>query len=251
MTTTQIPGDYLVERQGKTLIMVKWLELEAHRRGFKKIAATLIQAPSPENQMICICQGEVIREDDHVFIDIGDASPENVNRNIAPHFVRMAATRAKGRALRMALGIDMGTVEELHDDDDKPRAADKRTGEIRSNGTQQQQRTPTAERLASMPSPGINDLGKPKLGDRIIPKDDSLWTDKTTGIIARADRAVNLGVDIKAVLAELGITKWAGGLTLTQCDELRGRLGIEIASREPAPATDSITAIREAAGVTA
>lgn len=39
------------------------------------------------------------------FTGLGDANPRNVNARIAPHFVRMAETRALARALRAALDI--------------------------------------------------------------------------------------------------------------------------------------------------
>jgi hypothetical protein len=43
--------------------------------------------------------------DGRVFEDVGDATPKNVNRQVAPHFMRCAATRAKARALKDALDL--------------------------------------------------------------------------------------------------------------------------------------------------
>ena len=48
--------------------------------------------------------------------DMGDATPSNVTKKVAPHFRRVALTRAKSRALRDALNIDMVSVEELGED---------------------------------------------------------------------------------------------------------------------------------------
>jgi len=45
----------------------------------------------------------------------GDATPTNTNRKVAPHFRRVALTRAKARVLRDALGVDLVAVEELSD----------------------------------------------------------------------------------------------------------------------------------------
>lgn len=45
----------------------------------------------------------------------GDATPANVTRKVAPHFRRVALTRAKARVLRDALGVDLAAVEELSD----------------------------------------------------------------------------------------------------------------------------------------
>lgn len=50
------------------------------------------------------------------FTAIGDASPANVNRRIAPHAIRMAETRSIGRALRLAVDVGVVTVEELNGD---------------------------------------------------------------------------------------------------------------------------------------
>ncbi len=50
-----------------------------------------------------------------VFADAGDATKENVNKKVAPHFRRCALTRASARALRLALGVDLVAVEELAD----------------------------------------------------------------------------------------------------------------------------------------
>jgi hypothetical protein len=63
-----------------------------------------------------VCQSMARFADGRTFTDIGDASPTNVKRHLAPHFVRMAATRASARALRRALNIDAVAVEELGDE---------------------------------------------------------------------------------------------------------------------------------------
>ena len=52
-------------------------------------------------------------QDGRVFAESGDATPDNVNKKVRPHFARMALTRAKARALRDALNIGMCSLEEL------------------------------------------------------------------------------------------------------------------------------------------
>jgi hypothetical protein len=47
------------------------------------------------------------------FEESGDATPANTNKKVAPHFRRVALTRASARALRLALGVDLVAVEEL------------------------------------------------------------------------------------------------------------------------------------------
>lgn len=50
------------------------------------------------------------------FEECGDASPASVNRKVALHFRRVACTRAAARALRLALGVEVCSVEELADE---------------------------------------------------------------------------------------------------------------------------------------
>lgn len=85
----------------------------AHEKGLDYIKTTLIQAPLPENHYMAIVSAEVALKNKGVFTGIGDATPKNVNSMIAPHIVRMAETRAKGRALRDALNIAEALKEEL------------------------------------------------------------------------------------------------------------------------------------------
>jgi hypothetical protein len=47
------------------------------------------------------------------YTECGEATPDNVTKKVSPHFRRVALTRAKARALRDALNIDMVSLEEL------------------------------------------------------------------------------------------------------------------------------------------
>lgn len=88
---------------------------KAHSEGLKEIKTELLQAPLEENHFMAIVKASVMTEKG-IFEGIGDATPKNVNKMIAPHIVRMAETRAKGRALRDALNIAEALAEELGDD---------------------------------------------------------------------------------------------------------------------------------------
>lgn len=109
--------EFIVNRQGKDFVLYAGLLDQAHREGLKRINTRLLQAPSTENGNLAICYAEVETEKG-LFSGIGDASPENVGKMIAPHAVRMAETRAKARALRDAINVGVTAFEELGDIDE-------------------------------------------------------------------------------------------------------------------------------------
>ncbi|QYJ15678.1 hypothetical protein Rxycam_01504 [Rubrobacter xylanophilus DSM 9941] len=108
--------EYMIERQGKRFVLYAGLLEEAHARGLRSIETELLQAPSPENGEVAIVRA-VVRTEDGKFSGIGDASPTNVGRHIAPHLIRMAETRAKARALRDAINVGVTAYEELGDEE--------------------------------------------------------------------------------------------------------------------------------------
>lgn len=109
-------SEYTIERHGKTFVLYAGLLDEAHSRGLRSIETELLQVPNNENGQVAIARA-VIRTEEGKFSGIGDASPENVGRNIVPHIIRMAETRAKARALRDAVNVGEAAVEELSDGD--------------------------------------------------------------------------------------------------------------------------------------
>ncbi len=104
--------EYMIERQGKRFVLYAGLLDEAHVRGLRSIETELLQVPSAENGEVAIARA-VVRTEDGKFSGIGDASPQNVGRAIAPHIIRMAETRAKARALRDAINVGVTALEEL------------------------------------------------------------------------------------------------------------------------------------------
>jgi predicted amidohydrolase YtcJ len=108
--------EYMIERQGKRFVLYAGLLEEAHGRGLRSIETELLQIPKSENGEVAIVRA-VVRTEDGKFTGIGDASPENVNRTIAPHVIRMAETRAKARALRDAINVGVTAFEELGGED--------------------------------------------------------------------------------------------------------------------------------------
>ena len=108
--------EYMIERQGKRFVLYAGLLEEAHSRGLRSIETELLQVPGDENGEVAIVRA-VVRTEDGKFTGIGDASPQNVNRTIAPHVIRMAETRAKARALRDAINVGVTAFEELGGED--------------------------------------------------------------------------------------------------------------------------------------
>ena len=114
--------EFLITRSGKQYVLFAGLLDEAHSRGLRGIDTELIQVPDEANGNVAIVKATAEMEDGSHFSGIGDASPENVGRNIVPHIIRMAETRAKARALRDAVNVGATALEELSDGDDAPPA---------------------------------------------------------------------------------------------------------------------------------
>ena len=121
--------EFLITRQGKQYVLFAGLLDEAHSRGLRGIDTDLLQVPDESNGNVAIVKAIAEMEDGRRFSGIGDASPENVGRNIAPHVIRMAETRAKARALRDAVNVGATALEELSEGDDAPPAAPPRSYE--------------------------------------------------------------------------------------------------------------------------
>jgi hypothetical protein len=126
--------EYMIERQGKRFVLYAGLLEEAHSRGLRSIETELLQVPTKENGEVAIVKA-VIRTEEGKFGGIGDASPQNVNRTIAPHLIRMAETRAKARALRDAINVGVTAFEELGGEEEV----------VESSGTQESEARPRAQ----------------------------------------------------------------------------------------------------------
>ena len=110
--------EFMIMRQGKQYVLFAGLLDEAHQKGLRSIDTDLVQVPIEENGNVAVVKATVEMEDGRNFSGIGDASPENVGRNIVPHIIRMAERRAKARARGGAVNVGAPALEELSDSDD-------------------------------------------------------------------------------------------------------------------------------------
>ena len=155
--------EFMITRQGKQYVLFAGLLDEAHNRGLRGIDTELLQVPSPENGNVAVVKATVEMEgpdegQGRTFSGIGDASPENVGRNIVPHIIRMAETRAKARALRDAVNVGATALEELSDGDDAPPEGFGTTS--RSRPTPIRNARPRDEEDAAQRSQAVEDDGR-------------------------------------------------------------------------------------------
>jgi hypothetical protein len=104
-----IPAQFLVALHGKMFVQYAGLLAMAHEKGLVNLSAHFISV----DPSLALAEATAEFADGRTFKDCADATPENVNAKIRPHFPRLALTRAKARALRDALNIGMASVEEL------------------------------------------------------------------------------------------------------------------------------------------
>lgn len=198
MTDSRLKAEWVVERQGKQAVLYAGLLHLAHLDGLKNIAVTLVQIPSELNGMTAIAHATV-ETGKGEFSEIGDASPTNVTRMIVPHIIRMAATRAKARALRDAVDIGMVAAEELGDEESPAPARRPALGGVVVERTY----NPPTERPATAHSEetrGILAAARP------IAELRAEYDDLRGRFIATGGSAKELPVDVSPVIAQKWIT---------------------------------------------
>ena len=111
---------FIVDLHGKQYITHEGLLSLAHEAGLKAISTNLIsyQGVGKEAVVRATAEGEK-----GTYTGLGDASPQNVGKNIATATLRMAETRAVNRALRAYLGIGMPPFEEMPPDEPAARVS--------------------------------------------------------------------------------------------------------------------------------
>jgi hypothetical protein len=114
-----IDQKHIVNLQGKDFVLYAGLLAEAHERGLQSIETRVLQLPAEENGWTAVAQATVTMKDGSTFVEFGDASPKNVGPKIVNAIIRMALTRAKGRALRDAVNVGVTMFEELPGPDEE------------------------------------------------------------------------------------------------------------------------------------
>jgi hypothetical protein len=84
----------------------------AHQYGIVSVVTKVVHLDVREG--FAAVHARVTFRDGSSFDALGDASPDSVgNSNIAPHYVRMAETRAISRAFALAINADANASEEM------------------------------------------------------------------------------------------------------------------------------------------
>lgn len=138
--------EHFVELKGKRHVLYSGLLAMAHEQGIESIEEEILQIPDETNGQLAICRATVTTKDGQTFMGIGDASPQNVGRNIVPHILRMASTRSKARALRDMCNVGVAALEELSDGDEASAPTQPRQGPQRATESRQE----ANQRLASL-----------------------------------------------------------------------------------------------------
>ena len=110
-TPQGVPPQHVVMIQGKPFVKFTGLLQMAHERGLVALTADWTY----NDGELSLAHAVATFQDGRRFEEAGDATPANTNRKVAVHFRRVALTRAKARALRDALGVELVAVEELSD----------------------------------------------------------------------------------------------------------------------------------------
>ena len=106
---TALPAQYLQVIDGKPFVKYAGLLTLAHAQGLQQLDAWFTGV----SDTLAVAHATATFRDGRRFSESGEATPENVGRQVRPHFARLALTRAKARCLRDALNVALCTVEEL------------------------------------------------------------------------------------------------------------------------------------------
>ena len=104
-----IAREHVVVLHGKEYVLYAGLIAQARQQGLTSLKAEFISV----TETLALAKATAVFADGRVFQEASDSSPDNVGKQVRPHWPRMALVRAKARALRDALGIGACSLEEL------------------------------------------------------------------------------------------------------------------------------------------
>jgi len=167
---------FIKNLKGKDFVLYSGVLDQGHQIGIQSIQIEPVQYPTKENGYEGICKAIITSIDGRIFTEIGDANPKNVNAQVSAHVLRMAATRAKARALRDMTNIGMTCFEELTDDsiigsDDNSKVIPMKPKNQRSSNDSPKPENPTAKTPGNNPkkTPGTTEANPaPKTADAKI-----------------------------------------------------------------------------------
>jgi hypothetical protein len=168
----------VMKRGDRDFVMYAGLLDLVTEQGIQALVVTPEQLPSSENGMVAVMLASLTMADGRVFTEIGDADQGNVGKLIAPHIIRMAATRAKARAMRDCLNIGVTALEELGDDNQDAAATQNTTArpvqvpQAMLNDFEQQSgmQQPTSQRTTYNRAPAAAPQGGQQSGPRQFQK---------------------------------------------------------------------------------
>lgn len=149
---------FMTNIKGKDFVLYAGVLDLATQKGLLKLEVELLQYPSKENGNEAICRAVAEGKSGQVFSDVGDANPGNCHSMIAKHLIRMASTRAKGRALRDMCNIGIACIEELADFDDvigsdQPKKTTRKRAAANTNKKATQAKTDTKKKPPAKDKP--------------------------------------------------------------------------------------------------
>lgn len=109
---------WIVTLKGKAYPLWAGVLDAATKAGLKTLTVQVLQYPTADNGQLAVVEATGTFDDGRVFTDIGDCSPQSTSAHLAAASLRIASTRAKGRALRDALNVGQTMFEELGDSDE-------------------------------------------------------------------------------------------------------------------------------------
>ncbi len=114
-SNSSVSDDHIVMLQGKKFITHAGLLDKAHKIGLKGISTEMVSSDGGFFVFKATVYIDNKGGNAKLFSAYGDAGPDSVGRNILPHALRMAETRAVNRALRFATNIGMTSTDEMND----------------------------------------------------------------------------------------------------------------------------------------